>query len=57
MDNLNSGYVQLGLFALAFGGLQVWWIGNVFKKQRTPLPMGEGEFRKTLERIWTKRSG
>ena len=54
---LNWGYLQLGLFALAFGGLQVWWIGNVFKKQRTPRPMGEGEFRKTLERIWTKRSG
>ena len=54
MDHLNSGYVQLGLFALAFGGLQVWWIGSVFKKQRTPRPMGEGEFRKTLERIWAK---
>ena len=22
--SLNSGYLQLGLFALAFGGLQVW---------------------------------
>jgi hypothetical protein len=21
-----SGYIQLGLVALAFGGLQVWWI-------------------------------
>ena len=57
MDHLNWGYLQLGLFATAFGGLQVWWIGSVFKKQRTPRPMGEGEFRKTLERIWTKRSG
>ena len=57
MDHLNSGYVQLGLFALAFGGLQVWWIGNVFKKQRTPRRMGEGESCKTLERIWAKRSG
>ena len=25
---LNWGYLQLGLFALAFGGLQVWWIGS-----------------------------
>lgn len=57
MVHLNSGYLQLGMFALAFGSLQVWWIGSVFKKQRAPRPMGEGEFRKTLERIWTKRSG
>ena len=47
---------QLGLFALAFGGLQVWWIGSVFKKQRAPRPMGEGEFRKALERIWAKKT-
>jgi hypothetical protein len=57
MDHLHWGYLQLGLFALAFGGLQIWWISSVFKKQRTPRRMGEGEFRKTLERIWAKRSG
>jgi hypothetical protein len=55
MEHLNWGYLQLGLFALAFGGLQVWWIGSVFKKQRAPRPMGEGEFRKALERIWAKK--
>jgi len=26
MDNLNWGYLQLGLVTLVFGGLQVWWI-------------------------------
>jgi hypothetical protein len=40
MDHPNWGYLQLGLVALAFGGLQVWWIGSVFKKQRALRPMG-----------------
>ena len=55
MEHLNWGYLQLGLFAVAFGGLQAWWISSVFKKQRAPRPMGEGEFRKALERIWAKK--
>jgi hypothetical protein len=54
MEDLNWGYIQLGLVALVFGGLQVWWIGSVFRKQRRPRPMGEGEFRKALDRIWSK---
>jgi hypothetical protein len=54
VEHLNWGSIQLGLVALAFGGLQVWWIGSVFRRQRRPRPMGEGEFRKTLERIWRK---
>jgi hypothetical protein len=54
VEHLNWGYIQLGLVALAFGGLQVWWIGSTLKKQRAPRPMGEGEFRKALERIWNK---
>jgi len=28
MEHLNAGYLQLGLVALVFGGLQVWWIGS-----------------------------
>jgi hypothetical protein len=28
MENPNWGSIQLGLVALAFGGLQVWWIGS-----------------------------
>ena len=37
MDHLNSGYLQLGLFALAFGGLQLWWISSTL---RTSTPTG-----------------
>ena len=29
MDHLNAGYIQLGLVALAFGGLQIWWISRI----------------------------
>lgn len=56
MENLNWGYIQRGLVALAFGGLQVWWIGSVFWKRKLARPLSEGEFRKALERIWQKRS-
>ena len=55
MENLNWGYLLLGLVALIFGGLQVWWIGSVFWKRKLARPLSEGEFRKALERIW--RSG
>jgi hypothetical protein len=54
MESLNWGYIQLCLVALAFGGLQVWWIGSVFRKREQAKPLNEGEFRKALERIWTK---
>ena len=30
---LNWGYIQLGLVALIFGGLQVWWIGSTLRKR------------------------
>jgi len=53
-ETLNWGYLQLGLVALAFGGLQVWWIGSVFWKRKLARPLNEGEFRKALERIWRK---
>jgi hypothetical protein len=56
LDRLNPGYIQLGLFALVFGGLQVWWIGSTMHKRDLARPLNEGEFRKTLERIWAKRS-
>ena len=54
MDHLNWGYIQLGLVALVFGGLQVWWIGSVFWKRDLARPQSGGEFRKSLERIWKK---
>ncbi len=55
IEQLNWGYVQLGLFALAFGGLQIWWIGGTLRRQRLPRPLSEGEFRRRLERIWQKQ--
>ena len=54
--SLNWGYLQLGLLALAFGGLQVWWISSTIRKRELARPMNEGEFRRTLERIWARRS-
>ena len=54
MDHLNWGYLQLGLVALVFGGLQIWWIGSVFLRRDLARPLSEGEFRKSLERIWKK---
>ena len=61
MEHLNGGSVQLGLCALAFAGLQVWWIGSTLRQRDLARPMREGEFpktefRKTLERIWAKQS-
>jgi hypothetical protein len=57
MDNLNWGFVQLGLVALAFGGLQIWWIGSTLRKRERARPLSEGAFRKSLERIWLKGQG
>jgi hypothetical protein len=53
MEHLNWGYVQLGLFALVFGGLQLWWIGSTLRGRRLARPMTEREFRRSLERIWS----
>jgi hypothetical protein len=51
MESLNWGYIQLGLVALIFSGLQIWWIGSVFWKRE---PLSEDAFRKSLEKIWAK---
>jgi hypothetical protein len=56
MEHLNWGYLQLGLFALAFGGLQVWWISSTLRKRYLARPLSEGEFRRPLERIWASKS-
>jgi len=56
MDHLKWGYLQLGLVALVFGGLQIWWIGSTIRKRELARPLNEGEFRKSLERIWAKES-
>ena len=54
MEHLNWGYIQLGLVALFFGGLQVWWISSVFWKRKLARTLNEGEFPKELERIWKR---
>ena len=51
---MNWGYIQLGLIALAFGGLQVWWISSTLRKRELAKPLSEDAFRKSLERIWSK---
>jgi len=55
MEQLNGGMVQLGLVALVFGGLQIWWIGSTLRGRRLARPMTEQEFRRSLERIWSAR--
>ena len=55
MNDLNWGYIQLGLVALAFGGLQVWWISRIFRRRDLAKPMTEKDFRKSLEQMWAKR--
>jgi len=55
MENLNWGYIQLSLVALAFGGFQVWWISSTLRKRELAKPLSEVAFRKALERIWAKR--
>jgi hypothetical protein len=57
MEQLNSGYLQLGLFALAFGGLQIWWISSTLRGRRLARPMNEQEFKRSLERIWARDQG
>ena len=54
MDHLNWGNLQLGLVALIFGGLQIWWISSTMRRRDLARPLSEGEFRKSLERIWAK---
>jgi hypothetical protein len=42
IDHLNSAYLQLGLVALAFSCLQVWWIGSTMRKRDLIRPLNEG---------------
>ncbi len=56
IEHLNSNYLQPGLVALVFGGLQVWWISTTLQKRDLARPLSEGEFRKTLERMWAKKA-
>ena len=56
MDQQQWGYLQLGLVTLVFGGLQIWWISSIFRKRTLAKPQSGSEFRKTLERIWSKKA-
>jgi hypothetical protein len=53
-NHLNLGYIQLTLFALVFGALQVWWISGTLRGRALMRPMRQAEFRKSLERIWSQ---
>ncbi len=39
MKTLNWGYIQLGLVALAFGGLQVWWMSRTITRRELAGPL------------------
>ena len=54
VDSLNWGYVQLGLFTLAFAGLQVWWISGTLCGRQPARPIKAQEFKRSLERIWVR---
>lgn len=56
MEQLSGGDVQLALFALAFAGLQVWWIGSLLRRRERVRPMSESAFRRALERIWSRET-
>ena len=55
MEHLNWGYIQLGLVALVFGGLQVWWISSVFWRRDLARAQSGGEFLKSLDWFWRKQ--
>ena len=46
MEHLNWGYIQLGLVAVVFGGLQVWWISSVVRRRDLARPQSDGEDRR-----------
>ena len=55
MDQFTAGYWQLGLLALVFAGLQLWWIGSTLRRNRQrdlARPLSEREFKRSLERIF-----
>lgn len=56
MEHLSSSSLQLGLFAFAFGGLQIWWSIGTLRRRDVARPLSEGELRKTLERILAKKA-
>ena len=39
---LNFGYLELGILALVFGGLQVWWITSTIRRRNQSRPLSGG---------------
>tara|TARA_B100001939_G_C16753354_1_gene534991 strand:- start:561 stop:737 length:177 start_codon:yes stop_codon:yes gene_type:complete len=55
MDAIDGGYWQLGLLAIAFAGLQLWWIGSTLRRNRQrdlARPLSQREFKRSLERMF-----
>jgi hypothetical protein len=56
MPALQSGWIELGVLALLFLGLQIWWLTALARRRALARPLSEAEFRQALERIWIARS-
>ena len=58
MENINHGYLALGLVATLFFALQVWWISMTLsngRKERILLNSDQTEeLKKRLEKIFSK---
>jgi len=54
MAHCNWGDLQLGLVALVFGGLQVWWIGSTLQQRDLARPLSQEEFKTMLDKIWAR---
>ena len=60
MENINAGYIALGVVGVFFFGLQVWWISMTIENGRPKsILMKEKtneDVRKELERLFSKSS-
>ena len=60
MENINLGYVSLGVVGALFFGLQIWWIGMTIgngQEKRVLMKRNDNEeIKKNLEKLWSKSS-
>jgi len=54
LHDQNWATIQLCLIALAFGGLQIWWIGSTLRTRNLAKVMNTKDCRNSLERIWKR---
>ena len=58
MEDINGGYVALGVVGLVFLGLQVWWISMTIRNNRNESVLinqnQTDEIKKRLEKIFSK---